>query len=97
MKEWRLGSLVGKVLFTTGGAGWVLLGRSPARPVAFLLPVFIAVMGVGALMLSAFTPASEFQGAKRMPQLVPLVRVGGMIVGCGMMIGALLVAAGVAY
>jgi len=54
-------------------------------------------MGVGALMLSAFTPASEFQGAKRMPQLVPFVRVGGMIVGCGMMIGALLVAAGVAY
>ena len=89
MIEWRAGSRLGKILFATGIAGCVLLGRTLGGRRRILVGILGSAAGIGALMIAIFAGDSEFQGAKTMPWPVAFVRAGFVLVGCVALVGAL--------
>ena len=88
MIEWRAGSRLGKILFATGIAGCVLLGRTLGGRRRILVGILGSAVGIGALMIAIFAGDSEFQGAKTMPWPVAFVRAGFVLVGCVALVSA---------
>ena len=86
MIEWRFGSRLGKILFSTGVAGGVLLGKEFGGRHRILVGIIFSAVGVGLLLLGVFERDAGFRGAKLFPQSVPFARVAFVFGGCAALI-----------